>query len=332
MDDATTNESRRTKYNNRRNGGISTTERRVRYTETNHDDKDTTPQSGWRSRYGANERSDCYNGTGRGDTFASQTRQHSRYRSEFDNDSNHGEDLYGTSRFADDESEQQVDRIKQNIRNVKQDTLQSTRNAVQTIHATQDTAGQTLANLNEQAGQIASIDRDLGVAKEQADEAAQKTRYLKRLNRSIFIPAWKNPFNKKARERQKMEQEQLTHAEALDDRDNARQFEYESQARIQRAQQRMNNNNASSTITNDRSQADRNRYQFEADAEDDAMEDEIDQNLNLLGSATKNLKQMANTMGEEIDSQNKHLEKVIDKVNPVNERIFSTTQQLNRIK
>ena len=62
------------------------------------------------------------------------------------------------------------------------------------------------------------------------------------------------------------------------------------------------------------------------------MEDEIDSNLGLLSTATTNLKQMANTMGEEIDSQNKHLEKVVDKVNPVNQRIFSTTQQLNKIK
>ncbi|KAI7856225.1 hypothetical protein BDC45DRAFT_424291, partial [Circinella umbellata] len=229
-----------------------------------------------------------------------------------------------------EDGERQVDDLKQNIRNIKQDTLDSTRNALQTIYATQETGGQTLATLNEQAGQIANVDRDLGTVKEEAIDAAQKTKYLKRLNRSIFIPAWKNPFNKKARERQKMELEQQTHLEALNDRDDARQFEYQSQARMTRAQQCMNNNNASSSTANTRSQSDRNRYQFEADAEDNAMEDEIDSNLGLLSTATTNLKQMANTMGEEIDSQNKHLEKVVDKVNPVNQRIFSTTQQLNK--
>ncbi|KAI9495702.1 hypothetical protein BDB00DRAFT_211325 [Zychaea mexicana] len=267
-------------------------------------------------------------------TQRQQTKQRSRYRPGIDDDNDNegdGEDAYAATRFADEDGERQMEKIKQDIRNVKQDTLDSTRNALQTINATQESGGQTLASLNEQAGQIANIDRDMGTAKEQVDEAAQKTRYLKRLNRSIFLPAWKNPFNKKARERQKREQEQLAHVDAMDERDQARQFEYQSQARMQRTQQRMNESGASSS-SRSRSQSDRNRYQFEADAEDEAMEDEIDQNLSLLSGATKNLKQMASTMNEEIDSQNKHLDKVVDKVNPVNERIFSTTQQLNRIK
>ncbi|KAG2218442.1 hypothetical protein INT45_003629 [Circinella minor] len=321
--------------NSERRATYDTMNKRYDVDDDNNEGDEYIPSSsksngGWRTRYGANGRND--DSDHGGNTFTSQRKQHSRYRSEYDNDNDTREDLYASTRFADEEGERQVDDLKQNIRNIKQDTLDSTRNALQTIYATQETGGQTLATLNEQAGQIANVDRDLGTVKEEAIDAAQKTKYLKRLNRSIFIPAWKNPFNKKARERQKMELEQQTHMDALKDRDDARQFEYQSQARMDRAQQRMNNNNASSSTANTRSQTDRNRYQFEADAEDNAMEDEIDNNLGLLSTATTNLKQMANTMGEEIDSQNKHLEKVVDKVNPVNQRIFSTTQQLNKIK
>ena len=147
-------------------------ERRTRYDTMNkhYDDNDdndyeSIPSSsksngGWRTRYGANDRNDDIDHGG-GSTFASHRKQRSRYRSEYDNDANddndNREDLYASTRFADEDGERQVDDLKQNIRNVKQDTLDSTRNALQTICATQETGGQTLANLNEQAGKLQII-------------------------------------------------------------------------------------------------------------------------------------------------------------------------------
>ncbi|KAI8146458.1 hypothetical protein BJV82DRAFT_598614 [Fennellomyces sp. T-0311] len=259
----------------------------------------------------------------------------SRGRTTFDSDDvsrprNYGsnDDFYGETRFADDEGERQIEGIKQDIRNVKQDTLASTRNALQTINATQDIAGHTLEDLNEQAGQLASVDRNMGVAKAEAEEASRQARHLKRLNRSIFIPVFKNPFNRKARARNELENQQKAHTDDMAERSQARQFEHQSNARMSRAQQKLNK----SADVKNRSQSDRNRYQFEPDYEDNAVEDEIDQNLDLLSNAADNLKAMANTMNDELDSQNQQLERVVDKVNPVNEHIFSTTQRLNRIK
>lgn len=80
-----------------------------------------------------------------------------------------------------------------------------------------------------------------------------------------------------------------------------------------------------------RSQSDRDRYQFEADAEDDAVEDEIDQNLDYLGDATSRLKNMAITMNQELDAQNRTLDKVSKKVDPLNERVRLTGHRLNGI-
>ena len=75
--------------------------------------------------------------------------QFSRAKSDDDN-----EDWYAETRFADNEGERQLQGIKQDIRNVKQDTLASTQNALQTINATQENAAHTLKNLHEQAGKV----------------------------------------------------------------------------------------------------------------------------------------------------------------------------------
>jgi hypothetical protein len=53
--------------------------------------------------------------------------------------------------------------------------------------------------------------------------------------------------------------------------------------------------------------ADRAKYQFEADSEDDDMENEIDSNLDALHGAAKRLNTLGRAMGQEVQSQNDHL-------------------------
>jgi hypothetical protein len=60
--------------------------------------------------------------------------------------------------------------------------------------------------------------------------------------------------------------------------------------------------------------AERAKYQFEADSEDEAMEDEIEQNLDMLHGAAKRLGHVARGMGQEVDIQNKHLDRIGGKV------------------
>ena len=44
------------------------------------------------------------------------------------------------------------------------------------------------------------------------------------------------------------------------------------------------------------------------------MEDEIEQNLDLLGGATGRLNGLAKATGKELDEQNRHLERIMGKV------------------
>ena len=97
--------------------------------------------------------------------------------------------------------------------------------------------------------------------------------------------------------------------------------------------------------------ADRAKYQFEADSEDDEMENEIDGNLgkyrilscsmvlwltkvitDALHGAAKRLNQLGRAMGEEVDTQNKHIERITGKTDKVDDQIAMNRARLDRIK
>lgn len=116
------------------------------------------------------------------------------------------------------------------------------------------------------------------------------------------------------------------------ERDQIRQAEYQSNARIEQAQRRNERVSANAGFRRGRSEADRRKYQFEADEEDDAVEDEIDRNLDGISEFTAKLKNMALTMNEEIDNQNTRIERMGGKVEPLTERLAATTHKLNKTR
>ncbi|KAI9299439.1 hypothetical protein BJ944DRAFT_172385 [Cunninghamella echinulata] len=239
------------------------------------------------------------------------------------------------SRYGEDDEDEEVGGMKRQIRDIKQESLQSTRNALQKITEAQDSAAQSMNMLGNQSGQIANINRNLDLAKAHSDRASSQADELKQLNRSIFIPVVKNPFNKGARQEREIQKLQKEHAEHMEERDEIRKFEYESNARIDQANRQYQNTNSGRggyRRGGGRSQADRNRYQFEADEEDDAVEDEIDNNLDLLSGITGNLKTMALTMNDELDSQLKQIDKATRKTTPVTEKLMRTTHTLDNTR
>ncbi|MBE7181889.1 MAG: hypothetical protein INR71_11910, partial [Terriglobus roseus] len=74
------------------------------------------------------------------------------------------------------------------------------------------------------------------------------------------------------------------------------------------------------------------KYQFEADSEDEEMENEIDNNLDMLHGATGKLKNLALAMGQEVDEQNKHIGRITGKVDRVDDEIALNRARLDRLK
>ncbi|KAI9345719.1 hypothetical protein BD770DRAFT_370578 [Pilaira anomala] len=246
-------------------------------------------------------------------------------------DSNDQKDTGSSSQLYDDEEDQEVAHIQNQIRNVKQDSLASTRNALQKISEAEAAATNTMGMLGTQSSQIANVDRNLDLSKAYSDRASNQASELKQLNRSIFIPVVKNPFTKSSREKKAMEKINRDHEAHQKERDDIRRFEYESSARYENTQRKINNP-GKEEFRQGRTQSDRRRYQFEPDEEDDAIEDEIDSNLDLLGDATARLRTMAVSMNEELDSQNKQLNKLNKKVDPISSKLMSTTYTLDSTK
>lgn len=76
----------------------------------------------------------------------------------------------------------------------------------------------------------------------------------------------------------------------------------------------------------------RARYQFDATASDDELEDELDQNLDETYEVTKRLKNLATAMGDEVTGQNQRLTRVTDKTENLEFAVMKNTERLKRIR
>lgn len=76
--------------------------------------------------------------------------------------------------------------------------------------------------------------------------------------------------------------------------------------------------------------ADRAKFQFEADSEDDELENEIDGNLDALGGVAGRLNGLARATGKEVEEQNRHLERINQKSTKVDDQIALNRARLDR--
>jgi len=76
--------------------------------------------------------------------------------------------------------------------------------------------------------------------------------------------------------------------------------------------------------------AERAKFQFEADSEDEEIESEIDSNLDALGSVAGRLNGLARATGKEVEEQNRHLERINQKSTKVDDEIALNRARLDR--
>lgn len=161
--------------------------------------------------------------------------------------------------------------------------------------------------------------------------AEEHARELKHLNRSMFAVKVDNPFTKSRRKKDRDESIMTKHREERTEREATRAAAYASAARQQGVNKELRA--ADGVVnSNQKNLAERLKYQFEADSEDEAMEEEIDSNLQALhGAATRlnalvslrgcniqesvtNYRFKGRAMGKEVDTQNEHIARIDAKV------------------
>jgi len=259
----------------------------------------------------------------------------------------------GSGRFVDgpscreplpgEENDEDVEGIKKQTRFIKQESVNSSRNALRLAREAEEAARNTLTRLGDQSERLANTERHLDVSKGHSIRADDRTDELKQLNRSIFRPVI--VFNKDAKRAAQEAKIQARYEEEREEREQNMMRIRETQNRIGRAQGYGRGGNVeeegqSGMGSGQYRSADqlsvrkeqRKRYQFEADASDDELEDELDDNLDEIGDMTKKLKALGMAMNQELDAQNKHIDNIEQKAVGLDGRLFRNTERLRMIK
>ncbi|KIP11981.1 hypothetical protein PHLGIDRAFT_114040 [Phlebiopsis gigantea 11061_1 CR5-6] len=238
-----------------------------------------------------------------------------------------------------EENEEDVEGIKQQLRFTKQESVNSTRNALRLAREAEETARNTLGKLGTQSEKLANTERHLDVSKGYSMRAEDKTDELKQLNRSIFRPVI--TFNKDAKRAAQEAKVQERYEDERDEREKAMLDIRQTQERLGRAATYGRRDDDGEGIGGSRvmtgaqqaiRKEQRKRYQFDATASDDEIEDELDDNLNEISDMTKRLKALGSAMGEELDKQNDRIGRITEKADGLDNRLFRNTQKLNKIK
>ena len=214
---------------------------------------------------------------------------------------------------AEEEEEEDVKATKQQMRFLKQSDVASTRNALRIAAQAEETGRDTLARLGAQGEHIHNTEKALDLSQNQIRTADDKTRELKKLNKSMFAMHVGNPMTSASRRRERDEAIIDRHLEERNQREATRMAAYQTDQRMQKNFKDMDNAGGSGG-RQERNLAERAKYQFEADSEDEQMEDEIDSNLDALSGAAGRLNALARATGQEVDQQNKHLDGIAVKV------------------
>lgn len=216
---------------------------------------------------------------------------------------------------AEEEEDEDVQATKQQVRFMKQEDVSSTRNALQIAAQAEETGRNTLARLGAQGERIHNTEKNLDLAANHNRIAEGKAKELKTLNKSMFAVHVSNPFNASERRRQRDEDIITKHRSERDQRETTRSAAFETNQRLEKTFKELRPGDAGYQANKGKSSlAERAKYQFEADSEDDEMENEIDSNLDALSGAATRLNGLARATGKEVEEQNKHLDRITGKV------------------
>ncbi|KAI9720466.1 MAG: hypothetical protein M1812_002972 [Candelaria pacifica] len=233
---------------------------------------------------------------------------------------------------AEEEEEEDVQATRQQIRFMKQEDVSSTRNALRIAAQAEETGRDTLTRLGAQGERIHNTEKNLDLAGNTNRVAEERARELKTLNKSMFAVHVSNPFTAGSRKAARDDDIMNKHRNEREQREATRQAAYDSKAR-------MDGHTKNTTAPGEAgygkpkgkaSLAERAKYQFEADSEDDEMENEIDGNLDKLSGAAGRLNALARATGKEVDEQNTHIDRIALKSDKVDDQIAMNRARLDR--
>ncbi|KAI1100492.1 hypothetical protein F4804DRAFT_318849 [Jackrogersella minutella] len=240
---------------------------------------------------------------------------------------------YGEQRELTEEEQEEVevDDIKRQIKAEKQASAQTAQNSARIGQQTVELASQTLARLHGQGDRLNYTESLIDRGSFQSREAEDQTKKLKSLNRSMFAVHVSNPFtaNKRTRE---MEQKVLEqHRADRELREATRKDGYMGNQRAEAAFKEVDAS-AKKAVWQKQSAAEKSKYSFEDDEEDDEAENAIDESMAQTSQAVSQLHTLSHRLGDEIDAQNKVIDRIGSKSDKLSDATAVQTRRLKTIR
>jgi len=214
-----------------------------------------------------------------------------------------------------DDKEEDVEGIKRQIRFTKQESVNSTKNALRLAREAEETGRNTLGRLDEQSVRLQDTERSLNTANVHTSRALDSTHHLKKLNRSIFLPVIHK--DKKRVLPEVPDEDETNYSRRRDIGDNLINGDSLVGGRMKRDQH---------------SREQYKRYQFDATASDDEMEEEMSDDLDEILKTTKRLGELGRAMGEELDRQNEWIGGIAEKTDNLDGKIRVNIDKLKKVK
>ena len=185
-------------------------------------------------------------------------------------------EAYGDRQLtAEEEEEEDVTATKQQMRFIKQEDVSSTRNALRLAAQAEEQGMNTLARIGAQGERIHNTEKNLDLTANHNRNAEDKARELKKLNRSMFAVHVSNPFTASSRREQRDLDVLERHGLERAAREQSRREAFDSDQRMQKTFKGLSKEEPNSSSAKKASLAERAKYQFEADSEDDELENEV---------------------------------------------------------
>ncbi|KAJ3151880.1 Protein transport protein S9 plasma membrane t-SNARE [Geranomyces michiganensis] len=226
---------------------------------------------------------------------------------------------YRTWENVDDEPEDYDNEgwLDRKTKKVQNESLMSTRRAVEKLNAADSLAAENMAKLNYQGEQLYKAEGRLESAQSHVKVSDAKADHLKSLNRFFMLPSFGSG---KAKRREALAKQEQRDREA---RDEERRLDDQNRSarsgRLQEIQER------------DFGAGRAGMYTTPDGLERDDTEVEIDRNLDQLSSGLAKLKMMGQMMNTELDAQTGQVNRIMDRSDATNERLHVTTNKVQRM-
>lgn len=237
-----------------------------------------------------------------------------------------------------DSEEEEVNRIVRQTKDVRQATVQSSGNILRNLREADDSATNTMGTLGAQREKMYHMEHNVNLMDTQQRFLDEHIKELEHYNRGLFHIKASNPFTRKSRKKA-AERKFLMEREADRDRDS------QLNGKLQKSQRaildQMDGDEPGPDVVHSELK-DKEDYEHRVkaaskylmddhDGEDEKMEVEYSRNIDEAHKLAANLHSKANTIAQEIESQNRGLSEISEKVNKVDDKMSLSTNRIRGI-